>query len=515
MRSRPAYVMGSGVAAIDSLLKLAQQQGADELRLAVDQAPQMFVHGGPIRLSVPATSEPTLRMLLGGILTPELEREFAERGTSETTYDAGALGAYRVAFRARDGGGFTAVLTVGAAGAPAAASSGNAEPVAARPSVPASAAKPAAAPAPVTPRDAAPVPRGGRAARMSTKLTDWLQQAAAARASDLHLAEGDTPYIRVDGVLEQLSTEVVHDLLAILPLDSAQATRLSNGDSVDTAVDIASVGRVRVHAYATDSGPVVALRLLVRAAPAFSSLNMPAAFDDLIDLPHGLVLVCGAAGAGKSTTLAALAQEALYRRSIVLVTLEDPIEYVLTPSPTSLIRRRQLGRDVKDFASGLRDSLRADPDVLLIGEIRDAETTALALTAAETGHLVFASLHTRSAASAIDRIVDSSPPEQQQQVRIQLAESLRAVVSQRLLRRRNGTGRLPAIELLRVNRAIASLIREGKSAQIASVLQSSSRDGMLVLERSLADRVQAGEVELEDAVAAANNPEVLSILLKR
>jgi twitching motility protein PilT len=350
---------------------------------------------------------------------------------------------------------------------------------------------------------------------MSTKLTDWLQQAAAARASDLHVAEGDTPYVRIDGVLEQLSSEVVHDLIAILPFDSAQAARLSNGESVDTAVEIPGVGRVRVHAYGTDSGPVVALRLLVRAAPAFSTLNMPVSFDDLIDLPHGLVLVCGAAGAGKSTTLAALAQEALYRRSIVLVTLEDPIEYILTPSPTSLIRRRQLGRDVKDFASGLRDSLRADPDVLLIGEIRDAETTALALTAAETGHLVFASMHTRSAASAIDRIVDSSAPEQQQQVRIQLAESLRAVVSQRLLRRRNGTGRLPAIELLRVNRAIASLIRDGKSAQIPSVLQSSSRDGMLVLERSLADRVQAGEIELEDAMSAANDPEVLSILLKR
>jgi twitching motility protein PilT len=342
-----------------------------------------------------------------------------------------------------------------------------------------------------------------------------LQQAVASRASDLHLAEGDPPYMRIDGVLEQLSSEVVPDLAAILPLDSTLAARLSTGDSIDTALEIAGVGRVRVHVYATDSGPVAALRLLVRAAPRFSTLNMPAAFDDLIDLPHGLVLVCGAAGAGKSTTLAALAQEALYRRSIVLVTLEDPIEYVLSPSQTSLVRRRQVGRDVKGFASGLRDALRADPDVLLIGEIRDPETTALALTAAETGHLVLASVHSRSAASTIDRIVDASPPDQQSQVRIQLAESLRAVVSQRLLRRRNGTGRLPAIELLRVNRAIASLIRDGKTAQIASVLQSGSREGMLVLERSLADRVQAGEIELEDAYAAANDPEVLSIMLKR
>ncbi|HKU44333.1 MAG TPA: PilT/PilU family type 4a pilus ATPase [Polyangiales bacterium] len=483
------------MAAIDSLLKLARQQGADELRLAVGEAPQMFARGAPTRLSVPATSEATLRVLLDAILTPALEQELNARGTSETTYVAPTLGTYRVTFRAREGGGFTVTVS-DAASTPAPASP--VEPP------PRSAAEPA------------PVARvGARAARPSGKLTEWLQQAVTASASDLHLAEGDHPYLRIDGVLERLSAEIIHDLNAVLPLEASQAERLARGESIDTAIDIATVGRVRVHVYRTESGPVAALRLLVRAAPRFSSLNMPAAFDDLIDLPHGLVLVCGAAGAGKSTTLAALAQEALYRRSIVLVTLEDPIEYVLQPGPASLVRRRQLGRDVGGFAAGLRDALRADPDVLLIGEIRDAETTALALTAAETGHLVLASLHSRSAASAIDRLVDASPPEQQQQVRIQLAESLRAVVSQRLLRRRQGQGRLPAIELLRVNRAIASLIREGKSAQIGSVLQSSHREGMLVLERSLADRVQAGEIELEDAYAAANDAEVLSILLKR
>jgi twitching motility protein PilT len=519
------------VAAIDSLLKLAQRQGADELRLAVGQPPQMFAHGAPTRLSVPATNEQTLRMLLDTVLTPELERELQERGSSETTYSSAEIGTYRVTFRVREGGGFAAVLTeAGSVAAPAAAPQ-PAAPVAPAPAAnlateraPATATKPGP-PAPVAsvaenverrPGAAVPMVRAApRGALTNAKLSDWLQQAVAARASDVHFAEGDPPYMRIDGVLEPLSSEVVHDLSAILPLDAAQTARLANGGSIDTAVDIAGVGRVRVHVYVTDSGPVAALRLLVRAAPRFPTLNMPAAFDDLIDLPHGLVLVCGAAGAGKSTTLAALAQEALYRRSILLVTLEDPIEYMLTPSQTSLVRRRQIGRDVPDFASGLRDALRADPDVLLIGEIRDPETTALALTAAETGHLVLASLHSRSAASAIDRLVDASQPDQQSQVRIQLAESLRAVISQRLLRRRNGSGRLPAIELLRVNRAIASLIRDGKSAQISSVLQSSSREGMLVLERSLADRVKAGEIELEDAQAAANDPEVLSILLKR
>ncbi|HEY2734221.1 MAG TPA: ATPase, T2SS/T4P/T4SS family, partial [Polyangiales bacterium] len=196
-----------------------------------------------------------------------------------------------------------------------------------------------------------------------------------------------------------------------------------------------------------------------------------------------------------------------------LVTLEDPIEYTLTPSETSLVRRRQIGRDVRDFASGLRDALRADPEMLMLGELRDPESIALALTAAETGHLVLASMHSGSASSAIERIVDSYETGRQQQIRWQLADSLRAVVAQRLLNRVRGEGRVPAIELLRVTRGVASLIREGKTAQFATVLQSSRREGMISLERSLADRVQAGEVRTEDAYAAANDPESLAIFL--
>jgi twitching motility protein PilT len=300
-----------------------------------------------------------------------------------------------------------------------------------------------------------------------------------------------------------------------VPLDAADAARLKAGESIDLAFEVAGAGRVRVHVYPSASGPIAAVRLLPRAAPSFASLNMPLSFDDLIDLPHGLVLVCGAAGAGKSTTLAALAQEALQRRSMLLVTLEDPIEYTLTPSETSLVRRRQIGRDVRDFATGLRDALRADPEMLMLGELRDPESIALALTAAETGHLVLASMHSGSAASAIERIVDSYPTGRQQQIRWQLAESLRAVVAQRLLNRVRGDGRLPAIELLRVTRGVASLIREGKTAQFATVLQSSRREGMISLERSLADRVQAGDVRAEDAYAAANDTESLAIFLAR
>jgi twitching motility protein PilT len=242
---------------------------------------------------------------------------------------------------------------------------------------------------------------------------------------------------------------------------------------------------------------------------------MPVAFDDVIDLRDGLVIVCGATGSGKSTTLAALAQEALRRRSILLVTLEDPIEYALETSNASLVRRRQVGRDVADFASGLRDALREDPDVLIVGEMRDPETIALALTAAETGHLVLASLHSRATASAIERIVDTYPPERQRQIRVQLADSLRMVVAQRLLPRARGAGRIPAIELLRVTHATAPLIREGRTAQLATALQGGRREGMLALEHCLADLVASGEVSLEDARAASNDRASFDMYLSR
>jgi twitching motility protein PilT len=242
---------------------------------------------------------------------------------------------------------------------------------------------------------------------------------------------------------------------------------------------------------------------------------MPVPLDDLVSLPNGLVLVCGATGSGKSTTLAALAQEALRRRSIVLTTLEDPIEYGLVASDSSILRRRQVGRDVADFPTGLRDALREDPDVILVGEMRDPQTIGLALTAAETGHLVISSLHAPSAASAVERIVDAYAPERQAQIRVQLADALRAVVAQWLLPRAQGGGRLPVVEVLRVTHAVASLVREGKTAQIASAIQSGRREGMLALERCLADRVQAGEIRVEDARALANDPGSLTMYLAR
>ena len=610
--------VGKNVARIDGLLRLVIQQGADELRLIVEREPKMFARGQPKRLSVPATSEETLRILLGDILSPELEQTLHARGHAETVYESASLGLFRVKFKLAETGGFEATFLqvavhgraedaeAPAAPAPAASApptganregartlphgrsisppsaaapehkrttpmasarhehDAGSEPVAIAPTA-APAARDGATPSPAarTPARTSPQhvgaqsatgaapPHSGPAAQrfevqpqaddvghapnqrppaartasgtLATERTqlapsallELVRSAAALHASDVHVAEGEPPRVRVDGKLVQLSQMIVSELPKLLGLEGSDHTRLVQTGGVDLALEVPKLGRLRAHVYRTDTGYAAALRMLPRAAPSFSELNMPLAFDDLVDLPHGLVLVCGSAGAGKSTTLAALAQELLQRRSVVMVTLEDPIEYTLSPSAHSLVRRRQIGRDVRDFPAGLRDALRADPEVLLVGEMRDPESISLALTAAETGHLVLSSLHSGSAMSALERIIDAYPTAHKGQIRTQLADALRAVIVQRLLPRAHGAGRIPAIEVLRVTRAVASLIRDGKTEQLPTVLQSSKREGMLVLERCLADRVQAGEVTLAAANAAANDPDTLATYLGR
>jgi twitching motility protein PilT len=517
------------MARIDRILSIVADQGANELRVGTEREPKMLAYGTVKRLSIPSTSEEMLRDLLGEILTPEREESMRARGRVDVTYEAGTLGAFQVSLTSRSDNGFDAVFRKSAART----STAHAAPPTAATTTDSTRAFHAAADLETTTASASdsladasptrdPTAHAHATAHadptpdvpVSPMLAELVAHAAERRASDLHLCHGEPAIIRVDGKLLRID-HAPTDLAEVLPLPRALEARFAREQSIDLGMEIPGVGRVRVHVFRADAGRSVSIRLLPRIAPSLASLNLPVPLDDLVELPHGLVLVCGAAGSGKSTTLAALAQEAFRRRSIVLTTLEDPIEYALLAPETSVLRRRQIGRDVPDFATGLRDALRQDPNVILIGEMRDPETIGLALTAAETGHLVLASLHSRSAASAVERIIDAYSPDRASQIRGQLADSLRAVVAQRLLPRARGSGRILALEVMRANHAIAALIRDGKTAQIASALQSGRREGMIALERCLADRVAAGEVRLEDARAAANDPTALAMYLPK
>ena len=496
------------MARIDSLLSIAIDQGANELRIGSDREPRIFALGDPMRLNIPSMSEDVVRELMGEILSVEREEILREHGCVEATYQSARVGSHTVAITSRPDG-FDAVFI----------STGKRD--GAKPTVPS--AVTASAPEqekPLSPESAQPAtPPDAREIKCSALPSPLLERLLARSetlgASDLHLCEGETPVVRVDGKLRRFNDEPTVVMRDAFIWETGAEAHLARGGSIDAATDIMGFGRVRFHIYATAEGIAAAVRLLPISAPSLRSLGLPISLDDLALLPNGLVLLCGATGSGKSTTLAAIAQEALRRRSILLVTLEDPIEFALAGSDRSLVRRRWIGRDAADFASGLRDALREDPDVLLVGEMRDPETISLALTAAETGHLVLASIHSRSAASAVERIVDSYAPERQRQVRVQLAESLRAVVAQRLLPRARGAGRVVAVEVLRGSRAVASLIRDGKTEQIATALQSGQREGMITLERCLANLVQTRELRAEDAKAAANDPDTLGVYLGR
>ncbi len=502
------------MARIDSILALVDRQGANELRLGSDREPQMFADGAQKRLVMPKTSTETLRELLGELLPADREKLLVAQGQVQFLHEAPSLGPFRVALTRRGPPGgpleLDVVFTRGR---------GKAAPLA-----PVVEVAPRAVEAPPAPGPSPAAVSGGHDAEYprtpeapSAELSALLGRAMGLRASDVHLLDGEAPVLRVDGVLRLQAGEPPADVMRLLgPGLAAEARRrLATGASADLGVGVAGIGRFRVNVYQTATGLAAAIRTLRASPPTLAELGSPMALDDLVDLPHGLVLVCGATGSGKSSTLAALAQEALKRRTGMLITLEDPIEYTLaTRGARGISRQRQVGRDVKDFATGLRDALREDPDILVIGEMRDPETIGLALTAAETGHLVLASLHSRSAASAVERIVDSYAPERHQQIRVQLADALRVVVAQRLLPLRGHEGgRALAIEVLRGTHAVASAIREAKTAGLQSAIQSGRKEGMIPLERCLAELVQRQRVSLEDARAAANDPAVLASYL--
>jgi twitching motility protein PilT len=342
------------------------------------------------------------------------------------------------------------------------------------------------------------------------RVDDLVRGARARDATDLHAGGNDRPALRIAGRLIPLDVAPLTDgdIRAFLAgtLSSAQLARLDERGNADGAAPWrAAGGPYRVHAYRYAHGLRVAIRLLAESVPSLEQLALPAAVATLAQRPAGLVLFTGPTGSGKTTALAALVDRINRTSERNVVTVEDPVEYVHA-AVRSLITHCEIGRDVSDYAEALRGFLRADPDVILIGELRDRETMAAALTAAETGHLVFATLHTNDAAQTVDRLVDAFPADAHAQVRTQLAAVLAGIVALRLVPRHDGTGRRAAAEILIGTDAVRALIREGKTHQLRNTIVTGRAVGMQTLETHLSELVVRGEVALADARAATNRP---------
>lgn len=340
------------------------------------------------------------------------------------------------------------------------------------------------------------------------------------KASDLHISVGIPPVLRIDGKLvqteyEPLGPEDTKNLIfSILTLE--QRKILEQRLELDCSYGVEGIGRFRVNAYKDRNGFAAALRTITSKIPTFEQLNLPKVCQQIVTKPRGLVLVTGPTGSGKSTTLASMVGWINENKSDHILTIEDPIEYIHT-SKKSVVNQREVGSDTHSFSNALRAALREDPDVILIGEMRDLETIGLALKAAETGHLVFGTLHTSSAAQTVDRIVDVFPPDQQQQIRIQLSNGLVAVFSQTLIPKLNPQGqidgRVMAMEILVNTPAIANLIREGKTAQMYSAIQTGGKLGMVTLENNLAELVKKKLISVEDALSKSSRSDELEKLL--
>lgn len=329
-------------------------------------------------------------------------------------------------------------------------------------------------------------------------FVELLREAYQRGASDLHMTVSSPPVVRIDGDLRQLDQvdatpeileEFVHQIMT-----PAQYEKFQQAGELDFSYGVAGISRFRVNVYRQRGSIGIAVRMIPQIVPSFESLKLPDVLLKLVQKPQGLFLVTGPTGSGKSTTLASLIDYINKTKRKHIVTLEDPIEY-LHRHEQSIINQREIGLDTMSFANGLRAALRQDPDIILVGEMRDPETIRTAITAAETGHLVFATLHTADAPQTIDRIIDVFPAGQQGQIRIQLASVLLAILSQRLLPMRSGKGRVSATELLLNSPAVGNLIRSEKVHQIKSVMQTGAQTGMHTLEMSLRELVRRGEID--------------------
>ncbi|MCE5285589.1 MAG: type IV pilus twitching motility protein PilT [Pelosinus sp.] len=344
------------------------------------------------------------------------------------------------------------------------------------------------------------------------EINEILKMAVDLRASDVHLSVGSPAIFRINGELKFSETniltasqtaEYVKEILS----NADYEQYLANGEK-DSAYEALDVGRFRVNAFKKRGNDALVLRLISLSIPSLDSLQMPAVIKKLAQKNRGLILVTGTTGSGKSTTLAAMINEINMTRQGHILTLEDPIEY-LHKNNKSIISQREIGRDTKSYANGLRAALREDPDVILVGEMRDFETISTALTAAETGHLVLSTLHTMGAVKTIDRIVGVFPAEQQQQVRMQLSSVFEGVISQQLIPQHFG-GRTAALEVMIATDAIRNQIREGKLHQMESTIQTGAREGMVTMDSSIMSLYKNGIISVESALRFAVNKERFS-----
>ncbi|OGG48296.1 type IV pili twitching motility protein PilT [Candidatus Kaiserbacteria bacterium RIFCSPLOWO2_12_FULL_52_8] len=341
------------------------------------------------------------------------------------------------------------------------------------------------------------------------RLQELLDVVVAQGGSDLHIFAGGVPMIRVSGALIPLtrypaltSEETEEMLKSIVP--DGHWEGFAKNQSIDLSYAHQADTRFRVNGYRVQGTTAIAMRLIPHAIRTFTELNLPPILDVFTQREQGFFIVVGPVGHGKSTTLATMIDRINDTRAEHIVTIEDPVEYLFTPKK-SLIHQREVYIDAPDFRSALQSTFREDVDVIMVGEMRDYETISAAVTAAETGHLVFSTLHTNNAAQTIDRIIDMFPAEQQAQVRVQLSGSLAGIFSQRLIPRVSG-GLIPAYELLINNNAISTLIRDAQTHEISSVIQTSSQEGMIDMDRMLADLVRRGEVTVEHAYEHAMDP---------
>jgi twitching motility protein PilT len=353
----------------------------------------------------------------------------------------------------------------------------------------------------------------------ANSIDELLERMVEASASDLHVTTGTPPAIRVRGEVERLegfdplNAEQTQQLLYRI-LSSEQQKHFEINRQLDFSYSIPGLARFRVNVYFQRESIGAAFRLIPTELKTLEELGIPESLHVLAEKPRGLVLVTGPTGSGKSTTLAAIIDEINRNRSEHILTIEDPIEF-LHRHKRCIVNQREIGPDATSFGDALRAALRQDPDVILVGEMRDLETISTALTAAETGHLVFGTLHTQSAPSTIDRIIDVFPAEQQEQVRIQIASSLQGVVTQALLPTADKMGRVPALEILLPDDAVRNLIRQGKVEQIYSVMQTNTGRGMQTMEQSLGDLIMRRIVDLDMGLSRSSRPSQLIGLLER